>query len=85
MRRRGDINLWFLTELLGAILIVTLAVYISSELANKIAYECTQFFGGMGYMEETDISRFYRDLRLLSIGGGTSEIMREIIAKSQGF
>ena len=64
---------------------ISMAKLISSELANKIAYECTQFFGGMGYMQETDISRFYRDVRLLSIGGGTSEIMREIIAKSQGF
>jgi alkylation response protein AidB-like acyl-CoA dehydrogenase len=38
-------------------------------------------YGGLGYMNEMLISRYYRDARLLSIGGGTDEIMREIICK----
>ena len=40
-----------------------------------------QFHGGFGYMEECPMARYYRDVRLYSIGGGASEIMREIISK----
>jgi acyl-CoA dehydrogenase len=63
---------------------VSMAKYLTGELANRIAYEATQIFGGYGYMREFPIERFYRDARLWSIGGGTSEIMKEIIAKRLG-
>jgi acyl-CoA dehydrogenase len=53
----------------------------TAEMAQKVAYECVQLHGGYGYMREYPIERFARDVRLLPIGGGTSEIMREIIAK----
>jgi acyl-CoA dehydrogenase len=43
--------------------------------------ECLQFFGGYGFMEEYKMARAYRDCRVGTIGGGTSEIMREILAK----
>jgi citronellyl-CoA dehydrogenase len=43
-----------------------------------------QYYGGMGYMEETPISRAYRDARLLSIGGGADEVMLGIICKLEG-
>ncbi len=55
--------------------------YLATELSDKIAYQCLQMFGGYGYMEEYKIARFFRDSRLGTIGGGTSEIMLEIIAK----
>ncbi len=54
---------------------------LASELADKCMYQCLQFFGGYGYMEEYKIARGFRDSRIGTIGGGTSEIMREIIAK----
>lgn len=54
---------------------------LASELADKTAYQVLQFFGGYGYMEEYKIARAFRDSRIGTIGGGTSEIMREIIAK----
>ena len=60
---------------------VSMAKLFSSEVANRIAYECVQFYGGYGYIQEFPIERFFRDIRLSPIGGGTSEIMREIIAK----
>lgn len=60
---------------------ISMAKLYSTELANKVAYECLQFHGGAGYMEEYDISRMYRDVRLYNIGAGTSEIMKEIISK----
>lgn len=53
----------------------------TSDLANKIVYECQQMFGGYGFMEEYPIGRVYRDIRISPIYGGTSEIMKEIIAK----
>ncbi|TVR82328.1 MAG: acyl-CoA dehydrogenase [Chitinophagaceae bacterium] len=54
---------------------------LCTELSNKVAYECLQFLGGYGYMEEYKMARMYRDSRILTIGGGSSEIMREILAK----
>lgn len=50
------------------------------RLARKITDECLQFWGGMGYTWQNPISRFYRDLRLSSIGGGCDEVMLTIIA-----
>jgi acyl-CoA dehydrogenase len=63
---------------------ISMAKLLSGDLANRIAYDCTQVFGGYGYMREYPIERFYRDARLWSIGGGTSEIMKEIIAARLG-
>lgn len=63
---------------------ISMAKLFASELANKVAYECLQFHGGYGYTEEYDIARSYRDVRLINIGAGTSEIMREIISKLMG-
>ncbi len=63
---------------------ISMAKLLTSELVNKVAAECVQLHGGYGYIEEYDICRVYRDVRLLTIGAGTSEIMREIIAKETG-
>ena len=59
----------------------SMAKLLTSELAKKTADVCLQFFGGYGYMDEYLISRMYRDVRVGTIVGGTSEIMREIIAR----
>ncbi len=59
----------------------SMAKLLSTELADKVVYQCLQFFGGYGYMEEYKVARAYRDSRIGTIGGGSSEIMREIIAK----
>ena len=56
----------------------------AGRLSREVADTCLQFYGGMGYMEETPISRHFRDSRLLSIGGGADEIMLGIIAKYEG-
>jgi len=60
---------------------VSMAKLFTAEMANRVAYDCVQLHGGYGYMREYAIERFARDARLLTIGGGTSEIMKEIIAK----
>jgi putative sterol carrier protein len=54
---------------------------MGSELSNKVVDTCLQCFGGYGYMEEYPIARAYRDSRVGTIVGGTSQIMREILAK----
>jgi acyl-CoA dehydrogenase len=63
---------------------VSMAKNFSSEIAQSVCYEAVQILGGMGYMRETRVERLSRDARLLPIGGGTTEIMNEIIAKSLG-
>jgi len=60
---------------------ITMAKLYTSDLAQKLTYDCMQVFGGFGYTTEYPISRFWRDLRLYTIGAGTSEVMKEIIAK----
>jgi acyl-CoA dehydrogenase len=52
----------------------------SSEIAEQVSSESVQLHGGMGYMKEMHVERFYRDCKLGTIGGGTSEIQRSIIA-----
>ncbi|MEN0049377.1 MAG: acyl-CoA dehydrogenase family protein [Bacteroidota bacterium] len=54
---------------------------LSTKIADEVIYQCLQYLGGYGYMEEYPLARLLRDSRLGPIGGGTSEIMKEIIAK----
>jgi citronellyl-CoA dehydrogenase len=54
------------------------------RMTREVADWCVQFWGGMGYMEETLVNRYWRDSRLGSIGGGADEIMMGIIAKTMG-
>ncbi|MCU0470205.1 MAG: acyl-CoA dehydrogenase family protein [Arcicella sp.] len=59
----------------------SMAKLFTSELAKRVADGCLQFFGGFGYIEDYPICRIYRDARVGTIAGGTSEIMKEIIGK----
>jgi acyl-CoA dehydrogenase len=63
---------------------ISMAKYYTSELANQVAYHCVQLHGGYGYMWEYPICRAYMDVRMLTIAGGTSEIMKEIIRRNMG-
>lgn len=63
---------------------ITMAKLFCGELAVRVVDRCLQLYGGFGYMAEAEISRAWRDTRLITIGGGTSEIMREILVKLQG-
>ena len=86
-------------EAVGALFHKAVALYIQGEdvtqlasmvklkgarTAREVADWCVQFWGGMGYMEETRVNRFWRDTRLGSIGGGADEVMMGIIAKTMG-
>ncbi|TXE15758.1 acyl-CoA dehydrogenase [Psychroserpens burtonensis] len=59
----------------------TISKLRSTKMSDEVIYQCLQFLGGYGYMEEYPLARLARDSRLGPIGGGTSEILREIIAK----
>ena len=54
---------------------------LSTKMADEVIYKCLQFLGGYGYMEDYPLARLSRDSRLGPIGGGTSEILKEVIAK----
>lgn len=60
---------------------VSMAKWWITEMANRIAYHCVQLHGGYGYMEEYPICRAYRDIRAAPIYAGTTEIMKEIVAR----
>jgi len=60
----------------------SMAKLVCTQLADRVVTQCLQMFGGYGFMEEYPMARMFRDTRLGQIGGGTSEILCEIIAKS---
>ena len=64
--------------------LASMAKLKAGRLSREIADSCLQFWGGMGFMTESRISRAYRDVRLGSIGGGADEIMLSIICKYMG-
>jgi citronellyl-CoA dehydrogenase len=64
---------------------VSMGKLIASQVLIKVADGCLQMFGGLGFMQEMIISRYYRDARGLAIGGGADEVMRDVIAKLQGY
>ena len=63
----------------------SMAKLVAGRLVRKVADWCLQFHGGYGYMDEYLVSRYFRDSRLLSIGGGADEVMLQIIAKLEGY
>lgn len=63
---------------------VSMAKCWITEMANRVAYDCLQLYGGYGYMEEYPISRDYRDIRVQTIFAGSTEVMKLIIAKELG-
>jgi acyl-CoA dehydrogenase len=60
---------------------VSMAKNFACDVSDKVTYDAVQIFGGYGYMRGYLVERLYRDNRILSIGGGTREIMNEIISR----
>ncbi len=67
-----------------ATMLASMAKLKAGRIAREVNDSCLQYWGGMGYMEETPVSRAYRDGRLGSIGGGADEVMLSIICKYMG-
>jgi len=61
--------------------LATMAKLKMGRLAREVSDACLQYWGGMGYMTESPVSRAYRDFRLASIGGGADEVMLQILAR----
>jgi acyl-CoA dehydrogenase len=55
------------------------------EAGEWVANQAVQLFGGMGYMSESEVERQYRDMRIIGIGGGTTEILTSLAAKTLGY
>ena len=64
--------------------LASMAKLKAGRLSREVADSCLQYYGGMGFMSETPITRMYRDVRITSIGGGADEVMLGIIAKTMG-
>ncbi|MBW2179253.1 MAG: acyl-CoA dehydrogenase family protein [Deltaproteobacteria bacterium] len=64
---------------------ISMGKLFAGRLIHEVADGCLQMHGGMGYMSEMKISRAFRDSRLISIGGGASEVMSEIITRMEGY
>ncbi len=60
---------------------ISMAKNFATKMSNKVTFDAVQIFGGYGFTREYLVERLYRDNRILSIGGGTSEVMNEIISK----
>lgn len=60
---------------------ISMAKNFACQVSDKVTFDAVQIFGGYGYMRDSVVERLYRDNRILSIGGGTTEIMKEIITK----
>jgi acyl-CoA dehydrogenase len=65
--------------------LVAMAKNVATDACSAVCDEAVQIFGGAGYMRGTLVERLYRDARLYPIGGGTREIMNEVIAKTEGY
>ncbi|UVE19321.1 acyl-CoA dehydrogenase family protein [Pseudomonas sp. LS44] len=63
---------------------ISMAKNFATDISDRIVYDAVQIMGGMGFMRESLVERLYRDNRILSIGGGTREVMNEIISKQMG-
>jgi acyl-CoA dehydrogenase len=63
---------------------ISMAKNLATDTADRVTYDAVQILGGQGYMRGNLVERLYRDNRILSIGGGTREVMNEIISKQMG-
>ncbi len=64
---------------------VSMGKLLAAQLVQKVADGCLQYYGGSGFINEMRISRYFRDSKLISVGGGADEVMKEIIAKLEGY
>jgi acyl-CoA dehydrogenase len=65
--------------------LAAMAKNVATDMCSAVCDQAVQIHGGYGYMRETLVERLYRDARLYPIGGGTREIMNEVIAKTEGY
>ncbi|MGB0646132.1 MAG: acyl-CoA dehydrogenase family protein [Bradymonadia bacterium] len=74
----------FTKEPLKATREITMSKLFAGDLSQRVMYDCMQMYGGFGYTTEYAIGRAWTDARLITVGGGTSEVMKEILVKLEG-
>ena len=79
---RAAYDLWLDTG--DAVTEVSMAKNTACTACDHVVDQAVQLFGGLGYMRDSEVERHYRDSRILRIGGGTDEIMNDVIAKRLG-
>jgi citronellyl-CoA dehydrogenase len=77
-------TVWTLSQGEYPVAEISMAKKYSAQVLNRLVDACLQVYGGAGYMQESRVSRAFRDARLQRIGAGTDEIMNEVIAKRLG-
>ncbi len=75
---------WKVTQGQQDLKLASMAKLFATEAANRVADQCTRIFGSYGFAMEFDAQRHFRDARFLLYGGGTSEVLRTVIAKEMG-
>ncbi len=75
---------WKVTQGQQDLKLASMAKLFATEAANRIADQCTRIFGSYGFAMEFDAQRYFRDARFLLYGGGTSEVLRTVIAREMG-
>ncbi|MBX6376920.1 MAG: acyl-CoA dehydrogenase family protein [Clostridia bacterium] len=60
------------------------AKYLSAEMVNDLTYDAIQLHGGAGFIADYPVERYYRDVRVLSIGGGTTQVLKDLVARRLG-
>jgi alkylation response protein AidB-like acyl-CoA dehydrogenase len=83
-RRLAYYAAWKETRKMDCVKETSMSKYFCSEVAKKVALEGVQILGGYGYTMEYDAQRYLRDVLVLSIGGGTTQIQKNIIGKQLG-
>ncbi len=64
---------------------ISMGKLVASRVLIGVCNDCLQMYGGLGFMDEMLISRYYRDARGLAIGGGADEVLRDVVARLEGY
>jgi len=83
-RRLAYYAAWLESQHMECVKETSMAKYFTSEIAKKITLQGMQILGGYGYMMEVDMQRYLRDILVLTVGGGTTEIQKNVIGKNLG-
>jgi alkylation response protein AidB-like acyl-CoA dehydrogenase len=83
-RRLAYYAAWMVTEDKNCVRETSMTKYFCAETAKKVAVEAMQIMGNQAWAEDCSVQRFFRDVPILSVGGGTSQIQKNIIAKTIG-
>ena len=83
--QNADYAAWMVTEKKPCVRETSMTKYFCAETAKKVGVTAMQIMGNRAWAADCSVQRFFRDVPVLSVGGGTSQIQKNIIAKTLGF